>query len=364
MLRYFSFRKCYRIAFIVITIVIFTGCLVLAYQSTLKPELIRSPTWSPNNNLILSTCAFHAWLNEDLSYEICLIEADTERVVRLAPQFGFFEPLNPDWSPSGKKIAFERPRGGLIITDLQVGTTHIVTSLTCETPQWAPDEKKVACGQDGTVKLFDVEKKIFEDLTTAVLTPQADIHFLWDQTGTDIFFVRGYEVDLNWRYDLYRINVTTRKETKLIDNISASPIALSPSNFLLAFINLETTNLSVFDLSTDDPKPVLSLPTSCHLRSLANPQWSRNGQYVAFTAETIFSAEKQIYVIDTFSGNVLQQTSFNESFIYIDPPTWSNDDAKIATAINSNRDDAGWELYIETFINSKSIISECSVSSP
>jgi len=116
---------------------------------THTPGVESSPTWSPNGDEII------------YSYD----GSGTPQLYRISASGGVGHEIStghnyctePNWSPDGKKVAFNVRDGGfqIAVLDLQSGTTHVVASG--ENPVWGPDSRHILYAEGGALYLLDAQ---------------------------------------------------------------------------------------------------------------------------------------------------------------------------------------------------------------
>jgi Tol biopolymer transport system component len=125
----------------------------------------ESPGWSPNGRKIVFTRVSGPLDENDIIDQAALFTmnadgTDQTQITQLTtPRLG--EDLNPQWSPDGRRIVFERfnvrgaepdPGKALWIVDLRTGREHRVTPYELEagdTPDWSPNGQWILFHDDG-----------------------------------------------------------------------------------------------------------------------------------------------------------------------------------------------------------------------
>lgn len=133
-------------------------------------------------------------------------------------------PLNPDWSPDGRWIAFSFRAGGIAVID--TGGSHFrrITNFG-HNPQWSPDGRKIAfaslssaqISEKSAIMLFD-----FADNRIKQISPDRDLHFAtpsWSPDGRWLVCAGGF----GSRNALWLIEVKTGRTKQILPYDTAPP---------------------------------------------------------------------------------------------------------------------------------------------
>src|SRR5918999_3012827 len=181
-----------------------------------------------------------------------------------------------NWSPDGKYLAFAAKRGArddIVIVDVdrnkQVGRIELKLSGVT-TPAWSPDgQQLVFTGYDGGLSDLFVVSRDGSKLRRLTQDKYADLHPVWSPDGRKVAFAtdRGGETDF------------TR---------------LAIGNFRIALYDLDTGSIQLLD-QMDRGKN-------------ASPQWSPDGQSIAFISDR--TGVSNIFLYELQEKALYQLTDF------------------------------------------------------
>ncbi|PJN05525.1 hypothetical protein CG723_44210 [Streptomyces sp. CB01635] len=171
---------------------------------------------------------------------------------------------HPDWSPDGKRIVYDSPRGmEWIKSD---GTGQEVLTTTGGAGTFSPD-------------------------------------------GQSIAFVRTttYETDDGWEYgrDVWVMDIATRqvRQISTARNARSTPVDWSPDGQRIVYVT--ENGLNAVDVATGAATELKSSWTT-PLSSVQGPVFSPDGTQIAFSATDDFDSAQSTYVVDAADGKNLQ----------------------------------------------------------
>jgi Tol biopolymer transport system component len=115
----------------------------------------------------------------------------------------------------------------------------------------------------------------------------------------------------------------------------------SPDGKLIvaSYTDICDENSCIFDLYVLDPIGLMKTQLSETVASEWVPQWSPDGQKIAFSSDR--DGDGEIYVINQDGSNLVQLTN---NAGYDGHPRWSPDGSKIA--FESDRNGGGWDIFV------------------
>lgn len=251
---------------------------------------------------------------------------------------GGISPTRPeiDWSPNGNFIAFAGADGIYLLSPVD-SALHQITKAPQSSQDWGP-----VFSPDGRTVLFVRDHEA--DLSNEILSVSVD-----GGTWRHIFSERGkISSPPKWSYDgrsvifssnrtghpaLWRITLDSAAEAVQISE-AGSPAwdpAVSRRGYRLAYERL-LRSLSIWqmDLATSDKRPYLAVSSTSDTDQGPGPQFSPDGQKLAYMSDR--SGTMEIWIGNRDGSNPFQLTAVGGA----GTPRWSPDNETVAFDVGSN----------------------------
>ena len=224
---------------------------------------------------------------------------------------------NPDWSPDGSKIAydrvtlaFRRREGGPGTRDIFLMNadgseqTNLTNDLEADyrEPDWSSDGTKIAFftfrDGDGEIYLMNPDGSGPTRLTNV---PGSDASPDWSPDGAKIAFVSSRDGDA----EIYTMNADGSNETRVTDRFGEDvDPAWSPDGTKIAFVSDRDGPADIFVMDADGSNPV-NLTNGT--RDDRQPSWSGDGAHIVFWSLRD-DGDPEIYVMDADGSNQTRLT--------------------------------------------------------
>jgi WD40-like Beta Propeller Repeat len=170
------------------------------------------------------------------------------------------------------------------------------------------------------------------------ITPANEIEPDWSPTASKVV----YSSDASDSWQLYVVDVPTRRKTMITDGGQNTDPVWSPDGKKVAFESDSAGNwdIWVYDVATGETTNVSNSP-----RPEFDPAWSPGGERVVFTR--VRPGASDLFTADVFTGKVRRLT--RSKALEFDP-SWSPDGTRIAFDRLSNRD---YDIYVLTLQSRK-----------
>lgn len=250
--------------------------------------------------------------------------------------FNPFRVLSPSLSPDGKYIAYNSilPRSEIFRRKTNGDEeTQLTFDSHSDEPDWSPDGKKIVFNRLGDIYVMDVDGKSVVQLTNH---PESNWSPDWSPDGREIIFLSTREGLIK----LYIMNADgTSQRPLLVHGSWIADSKWSPTGRYIAYkgkfeIPPKIGTRQIYVINTVNQK--LTLITDDDLEHYT-PAWSPNAEEIVFAAGR--DQERDIYVIRLADRRITQLTRTPESEFQ---PTWSPDGRHIAFVFEK---DARVDIY-------------------
>jgi Tol biopolymer transport system component len=178
-------------------------------------------SWSPDGAKMVLSCLPSA------SYDVCTMDADGSNLTQLTTKGEYEE---PNWSPDGKKIAFESASGGIYTMNPDGSNRTLAIAPVSDQPDWSPDGTKIAyrrypSGQSHSdIFIANADGSNPVNLTGRISGRSADgtkpdeAVPAWSPDGTQIAFVSDRHEYYEDSYEIYVIDADGRNLKQLTND--------------------------------------------------------------------------------------------------------------------------------------------------
>jgi len=274
--------------------------------------------------------------------EIYVMNADGSNQTNVTNNPG--DDYNPDWSPDGKKIAFDSDREDVVnfVSGIYVmnadGTNP--TKLTNnpdgdKNPIWSPDGTKIAylsyLDNNNEIVVMNADGSNQRRLT---FNPRSDQAQRWSPDGSKLVYESW---NASGGSSICVINADGSGLTQLTDHFVASNPVWSPNGQKIAFVDYLNSQSSprIATIKPDGSNLTYLTPAT----SLAlDPAWSPNGAKIAFMDTRDYSSTgftSEIYVMNADGS---QQSRLTNNTINDRSPMWSPDGQRVGYLGDPNND--------------------------
>lgn len=253
--------------------------------------------------------------------------------------YGWRIPLPLEWSPDGTKLAYATASApsDIYLYDLNTGTTRNLTNSFAEDryPTWSPDGSRLLFFSNA-VGQFEIYSVALDGSDLTRLTMSEGILPAISPDGTQILFTSPT------RRNLFLMNADGSDMRRITQGMRTDRNAVwSPDGKQAAFVGLingsEYNGHFVFLLDMTclrqpdcAAQPALVYPG---FRFQGMPQWSPDGRYLAFVAQSLRDDTDAIYLLDMTQPSEPRKLASDVYYTYTERwSLWSPDSRYIAYA--------------------------------
>ena len=257
-----------------------------ATRLTVHDAFDSRPDWSPDGRRI----AFNS--NRDGNWEVYVMNADGSGVTRLTEND--VVDGSPTWSPDGTRIAFDSTRDGdwdiYVMNADGSGVTRLTDNDAYDlSPVWSPDGRRMAfqSQRDGNWEIY-VMNAAGSGVTRLTYNSAQDGSPAWSPDGRRIAFSSGRD----GKREIYVMDAAGVTRLTVRDAHDVGP-AWSPDGRRIAFTSKRDGNLEIYVMNADGSG--VTRLTYNDARDLA-PAWSPDGRRIAFHSNR--DGNFEIYVMN------------------------------------------------------------------
>jgi len=278
------------------------------------------PAWSPDGTRIAYSADAAMSMEEDVNYEIYVIQLQTGAIARLTTDPS--RDTDPAWSPDGSRIAFSSDRSGqseVWIMNADGSTQMQLTRQHFEDDKTGRGNSGPAWSPDGTIIAFSSDRAGKSDIV--IMAPD----------GTELRYFVAFpttsEGDSTWSPDGQRIafsgegGVWVRNlDGSALTQLTVEPQGTfdgearwSPTGTKIALRRADLANhgANIYVMNDDgsDLHPLFANPPSGRVD---DPAWSPNGAKIAFVAGNPNGKGEEIFYANADGTGITQVTHLND----------------------------------------------------
>jgi TolB protein len=169
-------------------------------------------SWSPDGAKMVLSCLPPA------SYDVCTMDAEGSNLTQLTTKGEYEE---PNWSPDGKKIAFESASGGIYTMNPDGSNRTLAIAPVSDQPDWSPDGTKIAyrrypSGQiHSDIYIANADGSNPVNLTARISNTSDEAVPAWSPDGTQIAFASSLHEYDETTYEIFVIDADGRNLKRL-----------------------------------------------------------------------------------------------------------------------------------------------------
>ena len=213
------------------------------------------------------------------------------------------------WSPDASKIVARTDEnyttaGFHLVTMNSDGSNRkLLPILASNDACWSPNGEKIAFSFMPSAELYDKSSYIFiinsDGSNLIQLTSKLgakDVSPTWSHDGKSIYFSSNRHEISEWKSDIYKIKIETRKVmriTEVINGYSSTP-SISKDGKKIAFRTwnnngFSKAGISIMDIDGTNAEPII-LQTQSEIYNF--PHWSLDGKYIVCVSVSIDGSQK------------------------------------------------------------------------
>lgn len=293
-----------------------------------RPELIRAANGLPSDAIAVGMRLVIPYAPPGGNGKLAYVsnEGGAPDLWLLDPVTGVSEPIGggqadthsvPYWSPNNRRIAFIGRQQVLFILDVQTGRTIQIDQLEPYTTlTWSPDGERIAYAKNGQIVLYNLS-----NFSAAAIPAPGAKHVQWFPSGDRLLFAAPDAAGNDQLFDV-RTDGTDRRQRTTAHTGPMNDVELSPNGASALFTSpgASISLLYVVTLSTG----AIAQMTGGPLGRNYNPEWSPNGEFVAYSANE-YVERKGYFSTVRIERPRGDQRTLSVSDCFASPVSWAPD---------------------------------------